>query len=316
MLKKPSEANKGHVAWNKGKEFSEEAKQKMRDNHADVSGENNPNYGKHWPEEIKRKISESMPDMSGENNPFHNKTHSDETKRKISESKKGKKLGPQSEEHKKKISEARKGIPRSEETKRKMSEGNKGKSLSQEHKTKISEGVSGEKHPLWKGGVKELNIPLYETYSDRLEKYEEIRETKEGFLETKCTYCGKWFRPTATQVRNRIGGINGNDGSRLYCSTECKKECPIYGVRINYKGQNGTKSREAQPELRQLVFLRDEYECQKCGSDKSLHCHHYEGILYNPVESADIDNCVTLCKKCHVSVHKQPGCTNYDLRCK
>ena len=35
---------KGHT-W-KGRKMSEAARQKMRDNHADVSGENNPNYGK------------------------------------------------------------------------------------------------------------------------------------------------------------------------------------------------------------------------------------------------------------------------------
>ena len=37
----------------------EESKRKMSDNHADFSGENNPNFGKHFSEESKKKISES-----------------------------------------------------------------------------------------------------------------------------------------------------------------------------------------------------------------------------------------------------------------
>lgn len=44
--KKLKEVNKGEKHWNYGKHHSEETKKKMSENHADVSGKNNPNYGK------------------------------------------------------------------------------------------------------------------------------------------------------------------------------------------------------------------------------------------------------------------------------
>jgi 5-methylcytosine-specific restriction endonuclease McrA len=48
-----------------------------------------------------------------------------------------------------------------------------------------------------------------------------------------------------------------------------------------------------------MVFERDNYKCVKCGEEKPLHCHHIDPVKGNPIESADIDNCITLCKKCH-----------------
>ena len=41
-----------------------------------------------------------------------------------------------------------------------------------------------------------------------------------------------------------------------------------------------------------------------------------EGVVQNPIESADVDICVTLCKAHHKWVHTQAGCKYYDLRCK
>jgi hypothetical protein len=266
------------------------------------------------------------------------RTMSESTKRKISESHKGKKL---SEEHRKKLSESHKGNPGriftdeekqkysemrkgdknprfgkivSEETRKKLSESHKGKIFSEEHKMKLS----GENNHSWKGGINILNIPLYETYSLQLNPYEECRETKEGYLEVKCLYCDKWFIPKRNIVINRIQVIKGNYNGelRFYCSNECKKACPIYR-QIKYpKGFRLATSREVQPELRKLVFERDDWTCQKCGSKENLHCHHYEGILINPIESADVDSCVTLCKKCHKEVHKQDNCKYSDLKCK
>lgn len=47
------------IPWNKGKHdiYSEETLKKMRDNHADFSGERNPMYGKRHTEETRKKLS-------------------------------------------------------------------------------------------------------------------------------------------------------------------------------------------------------------------------------------------------------------------
>jgi group I intron endonuclease len=55
---KMSLAKLGKPSNNKGNHHSEETKEKMSENHADVRKENNPFYGKHHSEEAKKKMSE------------------------------------------------------------------------------------------------------------------------------------------------------------------------------------------------------------------------------------------------------------------
>jgi len=207
-------------------------------------------------------------------------------------------------------------------TGRKDSEETK-KNKSKSHIGQTRLGRKGEKSNFWKGGAEVTKIPLFEIYRIRLEKYEEIRDNN-SVLEVRCTYCGKWYRPTKKSISNRLSGIKANDTGRFYCSNGCKKVCPLYwkdaeSLIKRDKIAAGRilpheLNREVQPELRQLVFQRDKYECQKCGSTISLHCHHFEGIEQNPIESADMDMCITLCKSCHKEAHKKVGCRYIDLR--
>ncbi len=154
-----------------------------------------------------------------------------------------------------------------------------------------------------------------------LSKYENILENLDGFAETICTYCSKKFLPTNREIESRLGAINGTatGQNRLYCSDHYKQACPTYGQLMYPKGFKKSTSREVQPELRKLVLERDNWECQKCGKtqeESQLHCHHKEGIHHNPIESADIDMCITFCKECHKKVHTEiEGCTYQDMRC-
>lgn len=84
-----------------GKRHSEETREKMRNNHADISGKNhpnygtsrygkdNPNYGNRYSEETRRQISENHADMSGEHNPMYGKKHSENTRIKMRNAKIG-----------------------------------------------------------------------------------------------------------------------------------------------------------------------------------------------------------------------------------
>jgi 5-methylcytosine-specific restriction endonuclease McrA len=161
----------------------------------------------------------------------------------------------------------------------------------------------------------------YETYAHQLTIDEEPRLADDGVsLEVRCKYCGKYFKPKNLQIIHRINSIDGKgEGeNNLYCSDNCKNSCSIYNRSKYPKGFKPDTSREVQPALRKLVLERDNWTCQKCGNstdDYPLHCHHFEGIEINPVESADVDNCVTLCKKCHKAVHKQDGCNMKRERC-
>jgi len=167
---------------------------------------------------------------------------------------------------------------------------------------------------------KKLNIPPYDTFQPQLEPYGvKCRRNKEdkNILEVKCMYCDRWYIPSYTAVQRKIKTINGkiSGESNLYCSDECKKACPTYGQILYPKDFKINTSREVQPELRKLVLKRDNYTCQKCNTtDVELHCHHYEGVEVNPVESADIDQCITLCKKCHNNIHKKDKCGMKDYK--
>lgn len=64
---------------------NEYVRNKMRNNHADVSGENNPNYGKHMSDETKQKMIVNRNTLKGENHPNYGKTFSEEIKAKMRE---------------------------------------------------------------------------------------------------------------------------------------------------------------------------------------------------------------------------------------
>jgi 5-methylcytosine-specific restriction endonuclease McrA len=192
---------------------------------------------------------------------------SEEHKRKISESQKGRIF---SEEHKRKISEACKGRPNgmlgkkhSIETRHFLSELNTGKHHSEEAKRKISESLRGNTYNLGK-------------------KHTE---------ETKSKMSSK-----------RRGGNNGNWRGGI--------TSVAHRIRTSFRYK----------EWRQQIFIRDDFTCQKCGArGVYLHAHHkipfaklteqvrrllplfdlYDGaMIYKPLW--DIDNGITLCKKCHL----------------
>lgn len=161
-----------------------------------------------------------------------------------------------------------------------------------------------------------LNSPAkYLTYKDKINLYENTR-SNDIFLEVQCknSNCQKWFIPTNDQVQHRLKAINGTQRgeSNFYCSDGCKDTCSIYGMRGSINSTKNT-TREMQSQLRELVLIRDEYKCIKCGNTEDLICHHIDPVVNNPIESADVSNCITICKYCHKLLHQIPGCNN--LQC-
>ena len=74
--------------------------------------------------------------------------------------------------------------------------------------------------------------------------------------------------------------------------------------------------REVQPELRQMVLERDGHKCVNCNKTNNLHCHHIMPVAIEPLLSADIDNCITLCIECHKEAHTKDGCRYGQLHMK
>jgi len=168
-------------------------------------------------------------------------------------------------------------------------------------------------------------LALFQRFSNRLSYAEDIFDSH-GYLMVKCAYCGQLFCPTNSQVYLRINALESDifvAENRFYCSDNCKQECPIYMKRVDSLiKEDAAKSgriqlnREVQAELRQLVFARDNYTCQKCGKQNvRLNAHHVEGLRWEPLESADIDKCLTVCVDCHKKIHQIPGCGYNDMKC-
>jgi len=158
----------------------------------------------------------------------------------------------------------------------------------------------------------------YSIYHHQLTVDEEPRLAEDGIsLEVRCKYCGKYYIPTNQQVRDRVkalcGQRNGCSEGYIYCSDGCKNSCPIFNQHLYPKDFKPATGREVQPQLRKLVLERDNWTCQKCGSTDELHCHHIDPVISNPIESADVDNCITYCVECHKEAHQQEGCKTGQL---
>lgn len=166
------------------------------------------------------------------------------------------------------------------------------------------------------------SMALYETYYDRLTVNEMPEIADDGIhMTVLCNYCGRRFIPTVSQVSARICALYGqiSGESNIFCSSFCQACCPIFGQKKYPKGFKPASSREVLPDLRKMVLECDNWTCQKCGKTvedgAELHCHHINPVSMEPMLSADLENCVTLCKQCHQEVHKMPGCGYSELRC-
>jgi len=178
----------------------------------------------------------------------------------------------------------------------------------------------------WKS--RRIGKPLYNTFAPQIEWCEEVRRciTDKDILEVKCFKCNKWFMPTIIEIGNRIQALKGQSKgeSNLYCSEDCKNSCYIYGKQPKTLIHNDAvragrdpwwdEPRHMQPEWRKMVLERDSYTCQKCGKTKiPLIAHHINPVKLYPLESADVDNGITLCVDCHEKAHRIPGCGTGEL---
>jgi len=124
-----------------------------------------------------------------------------------------------------------------------------------------------------------------------------------------------------TRSHKRIYSLNhfAQGECHFYCkNNSCKESCSIFNQRINHKGDKTYETRDVNPLVKKMTLERDEYTCQRCGAfgdDVELRVHHIESYALNRMLANDIDNLIVFCKKCHLLVHKIPGCTYHELRC-
>jgi hypothetical protein len=54
--------------------------------------------------------------------------------------------------------------------------------------------------------------------------------------------------------------------------------------------------------IKEQVLERDSYKCRLCGSKECLNVHH---STYNNLYNEDLNDLITLCKRCHSNYHKK-----------
>jgi len=63
--------------------------------------------------------------------------------------------------------------------------------------------------------------------------------------------------------------------------------------------QEGKTKEPISKEMRKFIFERDDYTCRLCYSWHTIYCHHI-----GPQGSANEDNLIALCLKCHEVIHR------------
>ena len=167
------------------------------------------------------------------------------------------------------------------------------------------------------------NIPLFNTYSPQLNKYQKtyivkkvINNIELELLGVECHYCKKVFVPTRIAVKHKISALKGIElgEQNLYCSKECKQKCDTFGQQKYTKWNKPNVKRWGINIWRNYVKERDNYTCQKCGKqEKIMYAHHIIPYAVCKFMYLDPPNGITLCKECHNKVHQIPGCTIKDL---
>lgn len=175
----------------------------------------------------------------------------------------------------------------------------------------MSDFKKGKKNINWKGGKARLNCK-------RCQKeflvFPYRRNTAE-YCSNSCSKKGQtaWAKGTkgilkANKTSFKKGLIPWNKGVKY--SKEQKKKLDISGLKKghgwNYQGMGSISKLQREKfrrEIQKIVLERDNYTCQMC-KEKGVYLHVDHIQPWNEyVEGRfDINNCRTLCRKCHYKI--------------
>lgn len=168
----------------------------------------------------------------------------------------------------------RKGQKMTPEQRKRVSDGQRGRKHSEETKRKMS--LAGKGNKRWLG--------------------------KKHSPQTK-----KKMSLAAKGNKNNLGKKRGplSLAKKIKISLGLTKEKEFKGFRRKeYQRERGSSRYK---KWRASIVERDEYTCQHCGSKKELEVHHIKNFYHHRDKAYDIDNGLTLCKKCHIKVDKYRG---------
>ena len=84
---------------------------------------------------------------------------------------------------------------------------------------------------------------------------------------------------------------------------------------MGFSRQYAKRNREYFDGQRDTVLERDKYSCVLCGSTSRLTVHHKDGNGRSSTNTDnDIGNLTTVCRKCHLDLHREEMNTHRKLR--
>ena len=127
---------------------------------------------------------------------------------------------------------------------------------------------------------------------------------------------GKTHKPNRSYEKNKtqMEIINAFGGIIFNSSIKNKMSVAKLGLRgescNNWKGGLTDENRKLRSKKetiawRKEVLKKDNYKCTNCGSKKDLHAHHIKKWSEHPDLRHKVENGSTLCKTCHLRVHKR-----------
>lgn len=176
----------------------------------------------------------------------------------------------------------------------------KGHKISEETRKKISEGHKVDKVDIKCQicGIIKNVLPCF---------------SKKRFCSRECFYKsrkGIKRLPFTEEHRKNIG--NAQRGKKRFPRPEWLKE-KLSKERMgennpNWKGGNSREKHNSRiyKKWTKNIFERDDYTCKECNQHGGyLEAHHVKSWIDYPKERYNLDNGITLCKKCHKLIHKK-----------
>ena len=195
----------------------------------------------------------------------------------------------------------------------------------QEHRKKMSKALKGRKIT-WKGKISKA-LKGRKLSEEHKEKLSIFREGKPSPMKGK-HHSEATKRKISERGRGRIGGMLGKHHSK-------EVKIKMGKARIKYTGKNSPGWKGGKVRVNLLVralkkyknwickiLQRDNYTCRKCNNKGGrLEIHHKKPLniiikeykiktykdMVNCNEIWDLNNGITLCKKCHRKFHKTYG---------
>jgi len=112
--------------------------------------------------------------------------------------------------------------------------------------------------------------------------------------------------PPEDELLNHISdGLNQHHIAEKYgvCDSTIFRWCECYGI---HGMVNGFRCHTPEHiNWRDAVFDRDHYTCQKCGATNTyIQAHHIVPFADHPEVAYELENGITLCKRCHESIRQ------------